>query len=183
MDTGSFTILLPNLTVVTVLLYIINCKISFTTHWGAFCTCVNATFKKVYMPFGTPRPSFSRGLLGYAHWISRYRMCAWWTYQGSRFCPYRSAILDVAYIVFITKNPEASSFCLYTSDILLLTGYRSTHSICNNSMGMPYQKIKILQAPGAHFWQFSLYNDDDNNNNYYYYYYYYYHHAFGEKIM
>ena len=28
--------------------------------------------------------------------------------SGSRFCPYKSAILDVAYIVFITKDPGAS---------------------------------------------------------------------------
>ena len=34
--------------------------------------------------------------------------CVKVTYQGSRFCPYKSAILDFAYIVFITKNPGAS---------------------------------------------------------------------------
>ena len=34
--------------------------------------------------------------------------CVKVTYQGSRFCPYKSAILDFAYIVFRTKNPGAS---------------------------------------------------------------------------
>ena len=34
------------------------------------------------------------------------------TYQGSRFCPYKSAILEVAYIVFITKILGRVNFAL-----------------------------------------------------------------------